>query len=339
LPFSFSTASVKAGIMWKKVLLLSSLILPLWAEEEGVWSLTTENDTYGAGTDKDYTNGIRLSHLETEGDVPDLAYRVADIFPLFEAGRRSALMYSLGHNLYTPRDTTRPIPDPTDRPYAALLYGSIGLASANETLTRVDELELLAGVIGPLALGREIQQMVHEWLSTTKPRGWGSQLKNEPVFTLTWQRRWPRALAADLGFLRLSVTPHVALALGNAQTYGAVGGTVGLSPKGAPLQDQPLRVRPALPGTGYFENVSRFNWQLFAGAEARAVARDIFLDGNTFVDSPSVNKKPLVSDVQAGLAFTYKNVRLAYTAVYRTKEFYGQDDANLFGAISLSFRY
>jgi hypothetical protein len=325
--------------MWKKIVPLCCLALPLWAEEEGIWSLTTENDTYGAGTDKDYTNGIRLSHLETEGDVPELAYRVADIFPLFKAGRRSALIYSLGHNLYTPRDITRPTPDPTDRPYAALLYGSIGLASANEDLSRVDELELLAGVIGPLALGREIQQMVHEWLSTTKPRGWSNQLENEPVLTLTWQRRWPRSLTRHFGPLRLAATPHVALALGNAYTYGAAGGTLSLAPRSSTLQDQPLRVRPALPGTGYFEHVARFNWQLFTGGETRAVARDIFLDGNTFADSPSVDKKPLVTDLQAGIAFTYKNARLAYTAVYRTKEFYGQDEANLFGAISLSFRY
>jgi hypothetical protein len=60
------------------------------------------------------------------------------------------------------------------------------------------------------------------------------------------------------------------------------------------------------------------------------------ISGNTFTDSPSVDKRSFVGDVQFGFAFTYGDARLAFTHVYRTKEFFGQPDADEFGAISLS---
>lgn len=82
-----------------------------------------------------------------------------------------------------------------------------------------------------------------------------------------------------------------------------------------------------------------FAWYLFAGAQGRAVARDIFLDGNTFSSSHSVDKKTFVADFQAGAAVIYRGVRLAATQVYRTREFDGQPQADRFGAISLSVRF
>jgi hypothetical protein len=36
---------------------------------------------------------------------------------------------------------------------------------------------------------------------------------------------------------------------------------------------------------------------------------------------------------------TYDRVRITYTMVYRTKEFETQDDPDLFGAVSLGYRF
>ena len=63
----------------------------------------------------------------------------------------------------------------------------------------------------------------------------------------------------------------------------------------------PPRVRPALAGSGMFRPTGQFSWYVFGGAEGRVVARDIFLDGNTFRDSLSVDKKRFVADFQVGL--------------------------------------
>ena len=63
---------------------------------------------------------------------------------------------------------------------------------------------------------------------------------------------------------------------------------------------------------------------------------NIFLDGNNFRRSHSVDKKDFVGDAQGGLAIIIGRVRLAYTHVFRTKEFDSQDDTDQFGAFSIS---
>jgi lipid A 3-O-deacylase len=102
----------------------------------------------------------------------------------------------------------------------------------------------------------------------------------------------------------------------------------------------PLRVRPSMPGTGYFPKPEHgFSWSLFGGINGRAVGRNIFLDGNTFENSPSVDKKPFVYDINAGVDFTYGQTRLSYTLVHRSKEFDTQDETSIFGAVSISRRF
>ena len=81
------------------------------------------------------------------------------------------------------------------------------------------------------------------------------------------------------------------------------------------------------------------SWYAFAGVDGRWVLRNIFLDGNTFSDSHSVDKKPLVADFVAGIAITYDQFRVAFTHVMRTREFDSQAEADRFGSLSFSVRF
>lgn len=84
-------------------------------------------------------------------------------------------------------------------------------------------------------------------------------------------------------------------------------------------------------------NLSLFG---FGTADGRAVARDIFLDGNTFRDSPSVTKKPFVADLGAGVGLIAGPWQLTYTQVWRTREFKTQRGRfNNFGSVTLSRAY
>ena len=98
------------------------------------------------------------------------------------------------------------------------------------------------------------------------------------------------------------------------------------------------RIRPSLPGSEFFVPRRSFAGYVFAGLEGRAVARNIFLDGNTFKDSHSVEKYPFVGDFQGGVALLGFGVRAAFTYVFRTEEFVEQNSPDKFGAITLSFR-
>jgi hypothetical protein len=63
----------------------------------------------------------------------------------------------------------------------------------------------------------------------------------------------------------------------------------------------------------------RFGWHLFAGANLEGIARNIFLDGNTWKDSHSVDKKPLVADFSVGFAFSFETVKITYRTLFRTR--------------------
>jgi len=100
----------------------------------------------------------------------------------------------------------------------------------------------------------------------------------------------------------------------------------------------PPSIRPSLPGSGFFRPTGDFGWYLFLGTEGRYVAHSIFLDGNTFRSSHSVDREPFVGDIQAGLVLTWGDFRLSFTNILRSDEFKGQSSPTEFGSISLSFR-
>lgn len=302
-------------------------------------TLNSENDLYGGGTDRNYTNGARITYFNLGAKPPAIFNTLADFVPTFSVNRTTSIYYTLGHNLYTPKVITMAVQDPNDRPWAAFLYASAGLVSV--TNNHVDELEATLGVVGPAALGRQVQTFVHKNISNSPlPRGWGNQLDNEPGVMLGWQRRWPGRFGAKAMGFRGAVEPHLGVTLGNIYTYANAGLSLRVSPYDGRFQDDPIRVRPAMPGTGAFiVPDNSFSWHLFGGIETRGVARNIFLDGNTFTDSYRVDKFPFVADASAGIAFTYGRARLSYALVYRTKEFVKQDNGDVFGTVSLGFRY
>jgi len=310
------------------------------AEDDKVFSIVVENDSIGfRGTDQHYTSGVRLGYLDKGFEIPEFAKAISDYVPTFNLNDQSALFYSLGQNIYSPSTITEREQDPDDRPWAAHLYGSMGLVTVEDN--QVDELELSLGMVGSAALGEQAQKFVHKYVtpSSPTPKGWSNQLKNEPALMIGWQRRYIDQWSADFCGLEASATPHFGATLGNVYTFANAGMTFKISPTKA-IQDAPIRVRPALPGTGYFETPEDgWNWYLFAGIDGRVVGRNIFLDGNSFTDSHSVDKKYLVADLNGGIAVTLDRYRLSYTLVYRTDEFDGQDDSSVFGALSLSVRF
>jgi lipid A 3-O-deacylase len=305
---------------------------------DNIVTLVVENDKFGGGTDKNYTSGLRLGYIDINSKIPGFARETARIVPMFEVNETTSVFYSLGQNIYTPESKERE-QDPDDRPWAGFLYGSVGMVTFTDN--RSDEIEMTLGVVGPAALGEQAQKAIHRHISNSPtPQGWSNQLDNEPALMLAWQRSYPRYFAGTLGPLFWSAAPHYGATVGNVMTFAETGLNARIGPASEKWQDTPLRVRPAMPGTGFFEiPEKKWSWYLFGGLEGRAVARNIFLDGNTFSDSHSVDKKILVADANAGLALTYDRMRISYTLVYRTKEFETQSEPDVFAAISMGYRF
>ncbi|WP_332875547.1 lipid A deacylase LpxR family protein [Sideroxyarcus emersonii] len=300
-----------------------------------VLTLMVENDLF-YHSDRDYTNGIALVWGPSPEPTPDWAVTMARLVPWFPKEGEVGHGYTIGQNMYTPRDITVANPPLNDRPYGGWLYGSMGMGT--ETGRQLDLVTLTLGVVGPASQAEQAQKAVHKIVGSPQPQGWNTQLKNELGILLTYQRSW-RALAdSTLDGLAIDLTPDAGFALGNVYTYASAGLTLRYG-KNLTMDYGPPRIQPSPLGTGYFATKENFTWYLFTGFEMRAVARNIFLDGNTFQSSRSVEKKPFVSDFQWGVVTVWNGVHLTYTHVVRTREFKTQGGSDQFGAFSISTEY
>jgi hypothetical protein len=301
----------------------------------GTLTFTTDNDVFGGGTDRYYTNGLLLSYRSPSADLPGPLAWLNDRLEWVLGPGTLRWGAAIGQSIFTPQDTQLYRPDPRDRPYAGYLYGSVSLSRVTELTSRTVELQL--GVVGPSALGEFVQNNYHDLLNIRNVNGWDYQLKDEPAATAIYEQKW-RVPVGTIAGVEAEVIPSISASVGNVQTYGAVGGTFRIG-QGLSADFGPQRIRPGLSGSGWVQPRDNFDWYIFTGIEGRGVARDIFLDGNTWRDSRSVDKRVFVGDFQAGVAVVYRGVRVALTQVWRSEEFYGQSGRQKFGSLSVSFRF
>lgn len=296
------------------------------AGEPGILSAVEENDLFG-GTDQGYTNGLKLVYLSPGGK----GRRLAKL--LLAAREEDAVRFGVaaGQSVFTPDDIGAAGPLPDQNPYAGWLY-----LEATSLVERkdgpIDMLRIEAGVVGPAALGKETQRTWHRFINARDILGWDNQLRNEPAFALSFDRIW-RPLRPGEG-LAVDILPHLGVSAGTVLTEARGGATIRIG-NNLGADALPARISPSIPAAGH-HSARGFAWQIFAGAEARGLARRIFLDGNTFRDSLSVEKKNFVGEFQAGVAFQHGGYSIAYTHVFRSKEYAGQNDRTDFGAVTLS---
>jgi hypothetical protein len=325
------------------ILLATVLPRPAHADSNDRLNILEENDSIYFNSDRHYTQGLRASLL-----LPDIATESSwngpfnlfnDIAPVFGSAAQRSRRYSvfLGQSLFTPSNLQLKPPDPHDRPYGGWLYIGTSLLqeSSRDTLENV---ELDLGVVGPGAFGKETQNDFHALIGDAEARGWSSEIQNEPGGMLSYERLWRFSLLGD-GNNGVDIVPQAGATLGNVFTYAQAGGMIRFG-KNLHADYGPVRVRPALSGTDYFD-ADQLDGNLgfygFIGGQGRAVAHNIFLDGNTFRQSAHVSKRVFVGDLEAGFSvFWSSSWRLDFAAVRRTKEFFGQQADDLVGTGALS---
>lgn len=306
------------------------------ATRGGAVSVTLENDVFG-GRDGHYTNGFGFLWVAARGaSSPKWADQMAALVPWLPEEGELRYAYMFGQSMFTPRNIENPNPPSTDRPYAGWLYGTFGIGKDSER--QFDLFAVTVGVVGPASGAEGSQKTFHRWTGSTKPEGWSTQLHNELGIVFSAQRSWRNVVRGSIGGLSFDVTPSVGGTLGNVFTYGSTGVAIRFG-KQLPSDLGIPRIQPANQGSGEFSPRATAGWYLFVGAEGRAVARNIFLDGNTFRDSRSVERNPWVGDLQFGVVFDVRSVRISFVNVIRTKEYRTQDQRDRFGALTLSVNY
>jgi hypothetical protein len=313
---------------------------------------TLENDDHDWGGDKDsdrwYTAGARFEHpaVASEDDSLHAAFdrlvlEVAGTLPTTLDGPGTEMDASsvLGLQIYTPENTRTTLPVPGDRPYAGWVYFGVVRHDTrldSDALRRRDEqssVELDFGLVGPSTHMDDLQTEVHGWFGTDEAEGWDNQLDDEPGVVLRATRRWRLDYGEPGWGLAYDLSPRVDGALGNIDTHVGAGGVARLGVNLSRALD------PALgdPRSTARQEERPASLYLFAGVDGRFVAHNLFLDGNTFEDSLSVNEERLVGETQFGLGFDLGAWRLALSRHVRTREFEDQPDDQAFGSITVSW--
>lgn len=229
--------------------------------------------------------------------------------------------------IYTPENKETPFLTKGDRPYAG--YAALGYrVNYSKKNSAVDSFGIDAGLVGSHAYGKEVQREFHKLLGQAYPAGWDTQLRDEPVINFTFERRKKYAINSFFDFVSLGGAN-----LGNAFDQGYLGGTfrIGRLPYESLFAGDTLFPRIARNGENSFF--------FFCGALGRGVVHNIFLDGNTWKESASVEKKPLVGEARIGVAVEWKNYNASYTLVKQSKEFYGEERPMMFGEVSLGYSW
>lgn len=332
-----------------------TLCTPGWADNTppessdfGRITVMEENDYFASQDDRHYTQGAAISYLSgavTPNAVWDQPYAwLANNLPIFDgADRKRKYEVTVGQSLFTPTNLVSMAPVANDRPYAGWLYTGVGLLQEthHDSHHTLENVGLLVGVVGPAALGRVTQNDFHQFIGDNSALGWKNQLHNEPGLVATYERKW-RFQQRLIGNFAVDAIPELGASAGNVLTYGEAGGLMRIGQNLA-ADYGPDRIRPSLSGTSWFDSSQLkgdLGWYLFLGTQGRAVGRNIFLDGNSFTSSASVDKKPLVADFIGGASLFWSSaVRVDFTVTERTKEFYGQQGhPDRFGGINIAFQ-
>jgi lipid A 3-O-deacylase len=315
------------------------------------WSFHEENDVF-AETDIHYTQGLKFTLLREQEGSPAWMENVApELWSRFGNGELPFGFnggWSFGQNMYNPEDIETAVPNPDDRPWGGWLYLGRTLQLATDCddegrptpeqvaagVVRCREqqhtFEADLGVVGPLSGAEWAQKTLHRMIGSAEPAGWDNQIGNQPGLLLLYTGKWRypnRSRTFD-------AIPHVRIAAGNVLGFAGAGGTVRL---GRNLTGVGGDLIPAV------SRRPRPRWEayVFAGAEARLVGVNVFLDGNQFHGGPSIDKEPFVYDLSGGGAVRYRNFRVTYTLVQRSPEFEspsGRDlDPQKFGSFVLSW--
>ncbi len=315
-------------------------------------TILEENDSLYFNSDKHYTQGFRLSFLspvlQPNGWTDDVFQFVGKIPTVFVTGGQSQRRVSwfFGQSIFTPKNLAIKPPDPTDRPYAGWLY--VGPSLLQETNgNELENLEIELGLVGPGALGRQIQNDWHQFMGIHQAEGWSNQIQNEPGGVLAYDRYWRIGVPFvhwESGGVQdgVDIVPTAGGAVGNVFDYAQIGAQLRI---GHHLETDygPVRVRPSMSGTDYFNGAhlgDDIGWYFFAGAAGRAVARNIFLDGNSFRTSAHVEHKTFVGDLQGGASVYWSDrVRLDLTVMRQSPQFVGQRGQDVLGTAAISFSW
>ena len=144
------------------------------------FSINTDNDLYvSTFRDRYYTSGLFFDYHYTANTTKH---------------EKKIYAFQLAHKMFTPFKAVVEHVNLHDRPFAGLLYGKFGITWALNKKTLLN-LNTELGVIGPAAVGEDLQDFIHDIYGFKKAIGWKQQIKN--AIALNLKASYTKSLFTD----------------------------------------------------------------------------------------------------------------------------------------------
>jgi lipid A 3-O-deacylase len=290
-------------------------------------NIITDNDNYDFELkDRYYSNGFIIQYNR-------LSKKTSDRF-LKKINR-----FELGHkvfNPYTNRTSNENVLEFMDRPFAGWLYGSYG-ATLFHSKNHILEYSLTGGIMGPSALGSQIQRGWHKFIGLYKVYGWEYQLNNEPGINISaayYHSILPTALKRPISIHTVSRAE-----LGNIFTNA----TAGLLFKTGWLNKDEKQSGYWMGNLGAdLKTFNRKEFIFFLEPVVQYQAYNATVRGGLFTKNKgpfTTNFEPFVFQVKTGMMITGNDLGLRWYYTFRSKEGSMMRKGEHWGTIGLSFRF
>lgn len=276
-----------------------------------------DNDFF-TKSDEYYTQGITFEYSN-----PSIKY--FPISGLLINLPRSYTNFGFAINLlgYTPTSIQSETILYGDRPYASAITFKTFNTSADSLQRMRLSSAVSIGILGPGALGKEIQAGIHRWLDNPIPKGWDTQVQNDII--LNYQVNFDKALHSSSYFL---------MNLSGEARAGTLNNRFGIG----------INIM-----TGNFNDPysmlkrRKVEYYFYGQVKSNMVGYDATLQGGIFNrNNPYIlakeNIKRLTAQADAGIILNYKKLLLSYTQSILTKEFTTGKN-HRWGGISLGYLF
>ncbi len=322
-------------------MLFSLIALNTYADEEK-WdafrfNLYFENDIFAA-TDHQYTSGVEFDLIY---HVENPSSKIYNLLFLDYGKIDTYVNFSVANQIFTPRDINETELIVDDRPYAGWTFFEAGIHKSSKDHLRSMYLQI--GIVGPAAKGEEIQNAIHDITDSNPAMGWDNQLDNELGINFRYVHKW-RFVPPDIIGMESAFIPYLEGDFGNISIQGTAGVAMRFGwniPKDYGVSTVDTGGEDGIPVYDEFSAMREQSWSFsfnLSGALS-GVVRDIFLDGNTFKESHSVEKEPFVGYLGFGFSARYANFMLEFIQMKNTRKFKFEKDMHSVGTVVASWLF
>ena len=262
-----------------------------------------END-YFSGTDIYYTQGINFEYVN-----PSIENFFISKLLVRTTSKETKFGIALEHEGYTPTSILSPAILTGDRPFAACLFlNAFSIVNDSARSARISS-AVSAGVIGPMAGGKEMQESIHHWINAKQPQGWQNQIQNDII--LNYQMEYERGLLHYKNYFLLLAKAGARAGTLNTKAYG---GAIFM----AGYFDDPFK--------NFVTQKRKTQTYVYAEPLLTLVGHDATLQGGLFNNSnpyviPSLAVSRMVYQLNIGLIIRLNRLQFEYFQSFLSKEF------------------